>query len=99
MRFPVLKYSPRRHELCRASGGAALFRRAAHREVPFYSQRHLVEPGLTGWAQVNYGYGSTVEDAVQKLQYDLYYIKNETLLLDLWVILKSLKIVFIGRGR
>jgi sugar transferase (PEP-CTERM system associated) len=69
------------------------------REVPFYSQRHLVEPGLTGWAQVNYGYGSTVEDAVQKLQYDLYYIKNETLLLDLWVILKSLKIVFIGRGR
>jgi len=69
------------------------------REVPFYSQRHLVEPGLTGWAQVNYGYGSTLEDAIQKLQYDLYYIKNASLVLDLWVILKSLKIVLIGRGR
>ena len=67
--------------------------------LPFYSQRHLVEPGLTGWAQINYGYGASVEDALQKLQYDLYYIKNASLLFDLWVLLKSVKIVLFGRGR
>jgi exopolysaccharide biosynthesis polyprenyl glycosylphosphotransferase len=69
------------------------------REIPFYSQRHLVEPGLTGWAQVMYGYGSSVEDALQKLQYDLYYIKNVSFWFDLWVILKSIRIVLFGRGR
>ncbi len=68
-------------------------------EIPYYSQRHLVEPGLTGWAQVNYGYGSSVEDAIQKLQYDLYYIKNVSLLFDLWIILKSIRIVLFGQGR
>jgi len=67
--------------------------------IPYYEQRHLVEPGLTGWAQVNYGYGSTVEDAVQKLQYDLYYIKNVSLLFDIWIILKSIRIVLFGYGR
>jgi sugar transferase (PEP-CTERM system associated) len=67
--------------------------------IPFYSQRHLVEPGLTGWAQVNYGYGSSVEDAIQKFQYDLYYIKNASLLFDLWILLKSVKIVLLGRGQ
>jgi lipopolysaccharide/colanic/teichoic acid biosynthesis glycosyltransferase len=56
-------------------------------------------PGLTGWAQVNYGYGSSVEDAVQKLQYDLYYIKNVSLFFDLWIILKSIRIVLFGYGR
>jgi sugar transferase (PEP-CTERM system associated) len=68
-------------------------------QIPFYSQRHLVEPGLTGWAQVNYGYGASVEDAIQKLQYDLYYIKNTSLLFDAWIIFKSIKIVLIGYGR
>jgi sugar transferase (PEP-CTERM system associated) len=68
-------------------------------QIPYYEQRHLVEPGLTGWAQVNYGYGSSVEDAVQKLQYDLYYIKNVSLLFDLWIILKSIRIVLFGYGR
>ena len=68
-------------------------------KIPYYEQRHLVEPGLTGWAQVNYGYGSTVEDAVQKLQYDLYYIKNVSLLFDIWIILKSIRIVLFGYGR
>ena len=68
-------------------------------QIPFYAQRHLVEPGLTGWAQVNYGYGSTVEDALQKFQYDLYYIKNASLLFDLWIMLKSVKIVLLGRGQ
>jgi sugar transferase (PEP-CTERM system associated) len=67
--------------------------------IPLYNQRHLVEPGLTGWAQVNYGYGSTVEDAIQKFQYDLYYIKNASLLFDLWILLKSVKVVLLGRGQ
>jgi len=67
--------------------------------IPFYSQRHLVEPGLTGWAQVMYPYGASVEDALQKLQYDLYYIKNASLFFDLWILLKSFKIIFFGRGR
>lgn len=68
-------------------------------QIPFYSQRHLVEPGLTGWAQVNYGYGSSVEDAVQKLQYDLYYIKNVSLLFDIWIMFKTIKVVLFGYGR
>jgi sugar transferase (PEP-CTERM system associated) len=67
--------------------------------IPFYSQRHLVEPGLTGWAQVMYPYGASVEDALQKLQYDLYYIKNVSLLFDLWILIKSFKIILFGRGR
>ena len=67
--------------------------------IPFYSQRHLVEPGLTGWAQVMYPYGASVEDALQKLQYDLYYIKNASLFFDLWVLFKSFKIILFGRGR
>jgi sugar transferase (PEP-CTERM system associated) len=68
-------------------------------EIQFYSQRHLVEPGLTGWAQVNYGYSSSVEDAIQKLQYDLYYIKNVSLLFDIWIIFKTIRIVLFGYGR
>ena len=68
-------------------------------QIPFYEQRHLVEPGLTGWAQVMYGYGSSVEDARQKLQYDLYYVKNVSFWFDLWIILKSLRTILFGRGR
>ncbi|MCI0664927.1 MAG: TIGR03013 family PEP-CTERM/XrtA system glycosyltransferase, partial [Acidobacteria bacterium] len=67
--------------------------------IPFYSQRHLVEPGLTGWAQVNYGYGSTIGDAIQKLQYDLYYIKHVSLLFDIWIMFKSIKTILFGYGR
>ncbi|MGH9800832.1 MAG: TIGR03013 family XrtA/PEP-CTERM system glycosyltransferase [Blastocatellia bacterium] len=67
--------------------------------IPFYPHRHLVEPGLTGWAQVNYGYGASVEDAVQKLQYDLYYIKNVSLLFDIWIMFKTIKVVLFGYGR
>ncbi len=77
----------------------AFFVEQLSQQVPFYNQRHLVEPGLTGWAQVNYGYGSSVEDALQKFQYDLYYIKNASLLFDLWIMLKSVKIVLLGRGQ
>lgn len=68
-------------------------------QIPFYSQRHLVEPGLTGWAQVNYGYGASVEDSMQKLQYDLYYIKNVSLLFDIWIMFKTIKVVMFGHGR
>lgn len=65
--------------------------------VPYYSERHFVKPGVTGWAQVCYPYGASVEDALEKLRYDLYYTKNISLLLDLRVILKTVKVV-LGRG-
>lgn len=68
------------------------------KEIPFYEQRHLVAPGLTGWAQVRYPYGASVEDARQKLQYDLYYIKNQSLLLDLLIVLETFKTILFGRG-
>jgi len=67
--------------------------------IPFYGQRHVVKPGLTGWAQVRYTYGASVEDAIQKLQYDLYYTKNVSFGLDLLILLKTLKVVFGGEGR
>lgn len=69
------------------------------KEIPFYKERHLVKPGLTGWAQVNFGYASSQEDTVKKLKYDLYYIKYKSLILDLKVLLKTVKIVFLGMGR
>ncbi|HZM86279.1 MAG TPA: TIGR03013 family XrtA/PEP-CTERM system glycosyltransferase [Blastocatellia bacterium] len=68
------------------------------REIPYYSQRHLVKPGLTGWAQVRYPYCASVEDAIQKLQYDLYYIKNQSLLLDVITLFETVRIVLFGRG-
>ena len=69
------------------------------KEIPFYNIRHSVKPGLTGWAQVRYPYGASVEDAHQKLQYDLYYIKHQTLAFDLIILFKTVKIVVFGRGR
>lgn len=69
------------------------------REIPFYEHRHLVAPGLTGWAQIKYPYGASVEDARQKLQYDLYYIKNQSLALDLVIIFETVKTVLFGKGR
>lgn len=67
-------------------------------EVPFYALRHSVKPGVTGWAQVRYAYGATVEDSVQKLQYDLYYVKNHTLFLDLVVLMETVNVVLTGKG-
>lgn len=67
-------------------------------EVPFYDHRHLVTPGLTGWAQIKYPYGASVDDARQKLQYDLYYIKNQSLALDLVIVFETVKIVLFGKG-
>jgi sugar transferase (PEP-CTERM system associated) len=68
------------------------------REIPYYAQRHLVKPGLTGWAQVRYPYGASVEDAIEKLQYDLYYIKNQSPVLDAITIFETVRIVIFGRG-
>ncbi|MCB1024831.1 MAG: TIGR03013 family PEP-CTERM/XrtA system glycosyltransferase, partial [Acidobacteria bacterium] len=68
-------------------------------EVPYYDHRHLVAPGLTGWAQIKYPYGASVDDARQKLQYDLYYIKNQTLALDFVIVFETVKTVLFGRGR
>jgi lipopolysaccharide/colanic/teichoic acid biosynthesis glycosyltransferase len=68
------------------------------REIPYYALRHSVKPGLTGWAQVRYAYGSTVDDAIEKLQYDLYYVKNHGLLLDLRVLLETVRVVLTGKG-
>lgn len=67
-------------------------------EIPFYEQRHLVPPGLTGWAQIKYPYGASVEDARQKLQYDLYYIKNQSLVLDAIIMFETIKTILFGRG-
>jgi sugar transferase (PEP-CTERM system associated) len=66
--------------------------------IPFYGQRHVLKPGLTGWAQVRYTYGATVEDAIEKLQYDLYYIKNLSVALDLVIMLETIKTVVLRRG-
>jgi sugar transferase (PEP-CTERM system associated) len=69
------------------------------RDIYYYSKRHTIKPGLTGWAQVRYPYGATVEDAVEKLRYDLYYIKNLSFLLDTQILFETVKVVLFGRGR
>jgi len=68
------------------------------RQIPYYHQRHIVKPGLTGWAQINYPYGNTVEDALHKLQYDLFYIKNHSVLLDLSILFSTIKTVVLRQG-
>jgi sugar transferase (PEP-CTERM system associated) len=67
-------------------------------EIPFYALRHSVKPGVTGWAQVRYPYGATVEDSQEKLQYDLYYVKNHTLFLDLVILMETVGVVLTGKG-
>jgi sugar transferase (PEP-CTERM system associated) len=66
--------------------------------LPFYMERHVVRPGLTGWAQVKYRYGSSVEDALEKLRYDLYYIKNLSLVFDLTIAMDTVKVILLGKG-
>jgi len=68
-------------------------------QIPFYNLRHYVKPGITGWAQVMYSYGASVEDAHEKLQYDLYYAKHKSLGFDAGILLKTIRIVLFGRGR
>jgi lipopolysaccharide/colanic/teichoic acid biosynthesis glycosyltransferase len=67
-------------------------------EIPYYQYRHFVRPGLSGWAQVCFPYGATVEESREKLCYDLYYIKNWSLLFDIQIILQTTKVVLFGRG-
>ena len=67
-------------------------------EIPYYEQRHLIAPGLTGWAQIKYPYGASIEDAKQKLQYDLYYIKNQSVTLDATIMFETVKTILFGRG-
>jgi exopolysaccharide biosynthesis polyprenyl glycosylphosphotransferase len=66
--------------------------------IPYYVQRHCVKPGITGWAQLCYPYGSSEEDALEKLQYDLYYIKNNSLLFDLAILVQTAEVVLLGKG-
>jgi exopolysaccharide biosynthesis polyprenyl glycosylphosphotransferase len=67
-------------------------------KVPFYAVRHSVKPGITGWAQVRCSYGASVEDAVRKLQFDIYYVKNHTFFLDLLILLETVRVVLFGEG-
>jgi exopolysaccharide biosynthesis polyprenyl glycosylphosphotransferase len=66
--------------------------------IPYYGERHTVKPGITGWAQINYGYGASEEDALRKLEYDLFYIKQLSLFFDLFIVLKTIKTVLFGNG-
>ncbi|MCH8537248.1 MAG: sugar transferase, partial [Alkalimonas sp.] len=69
------------------------------KDIPYYSQRHNVKPGLTGWAQLKYPYGATAEDSMEKLKFDLYYIKHRSLLLDLVILIRTVEVVLFGKGR
>jgi exopolysaccharide biosynthesis polyprenyl glycosylphosphotransferase len=72
------------------------FVRTLSEQIPFYRQRHSVRPGITGWAQINYKYGETLEDTITKLEYDLYYIKNLSPSLDMYVIFHTIKVMLFG---
>jgi sugar transferase (PEP-CTERM system associated) len=67
-------------------------------QIPFYHQRHAVKPGVTGWAQIKYRYGASVEDATEKLRYDLYYIKHLSVFFDLTIVFDTLKVIVSGKG-
>jgi sugar transferase (PEP-CTERM system associated) len=67
-------------------------------KIPYFAVRHSVKPGVTGWAQVRYEYGSTVEDSIEKLQYDLYYVKNNSLFLDMLIMFETVAVVLTGKG-
>ena len=67
-------------------------------DIPYYAERHAVKPGVTGWAQLRYSYGASREDALEKLQYDLYYVKNQNLILDVMIILQTVEVVLWGKG-
>jgi len=74
------------------------FVRALNEQIPYYRQRHCVRPGITGWAQINYKYGDTLQDTVTKLEYDLYYIKNMSISLDNYIIFHTVKAMLLSRG-
>jgi sugar transferase (PEP-CTERM system associated) len=66
--------------------------------IPYYEERFTVKPGITGWAQISYGYGASVDDAIEKLNYDLFYIKNMSIFMDLMIVLRTIKIVLLSKG-
>ena len=66
--------------------------------IPYYRERFSVKPGITGWAQVSYKYGASFDDAVEKLNYDLFYIKNLSIFMDAMIVLRTVKIVLFGKG-
>jgi lipopolysaccharide/colanic/teichoic acid biosynthesis glycosyltransferase len=68
------------------------------KKIPYYGERHAVKPGVTGWAQLKYSYGASEEDAAEKLQYDLYYVKNQSFILDIMIILQTDEVVLWGKG-
>lgn len=68
------------------------------RQIPYFKERHRVKPGITGWAQISYPYGASLEDAEEKLKYDLYYIKNHSLLFDLFILVRTVEIILLGDG-
>jgi lipopolysaccharide/colanic/teichoic acid biosynthesis glycosyltransferase len=67
-------------------------------QIPFYEMRHKVKPGLMGWAQLKYPYGASVEDAKNKLQYDLYYTKNHSFFMDMLIMIQTVEIILLGKG-
>jgi len=67
-------------------------------DIPYYDVRHSVKPGITGWSQVRYQYGASVEDSLMKLEYDLYYVKNHSLFLDLLILIDTVQVVLLGKG-
>ena len=69
------------------------------KEIPYYDLRHYVKPGVTGWAQVMYSYGASIEDAYKKMQYDLYYVKHLSLWMDILILFKTARVVLFGHGR
>ena len=74
------------------------FVKTLNETIPYYRQRHCVKPGITGWAQINYKYGDTIEDTIAKLEYDLYYIKNMSVSLDAYIFFHTLKTMLLSRG-
>jgi lipopolysaccharide/colanic/teichoic acid biosynthesis glycosyltransferase len=68
-------------------------------QIPYYDERHSVRPGITGWAQVEYGYGASVEDAFRKLEYDLFYLKHLSILFDIAIVFRTIRVVLFGAGR
>ena len=70
-----------------------------NREIPYYDQRHNVKPGLTGWAQLNYPYGASVEDSMEKLKFDLYYVKHQSFMLDMLILIRTVEVILFGKGR
>lgn len=76
----------------------AYFINQLSQKIPYYNVRHSIKPGITGWAQVRYQYGSSIEDSIQKLQYDLYYVKNNSLFLDIIILIDTVQVVLTGKG-